>query len=148
MTFNGLKILPRNRALIQCLQYRRQDLVLQCHIKHEHSLLLSYFGICQWDVARHNGIVIKSNTYFFPEMSMTLVVHFLEVIIILANKVVELSSIQKSGWLKEYVFILAHSSHLYSRVKLQNQVHFISKKTIINYNSTNSRYYLLTFTGQ
>ena len=30
---------------MQWLQYRRQELVLQCHIRHEPSLLLSCFGI-------------------------------------------------------------------------------------------------------
>ena len=47
--------------------------------------------------------------------------------IILANVVVELSPVQKSGKLSENVFVLEHSSQLYLAAKLQNQVRFISK---------------------
>ena len=44
MVHNGLKTLLWNHALMQWLQYRRQELVLQCRIRHELSPLLSCFG--------------------------------------------------------------------------------------------------------
>ena len=52
--------------------------------------------------------------------------------IILANIVVELSSVQKSGKLSKNVFVLEHSSQLYLAAKLQNQVRFISKPSVID----------------
>jgi hypothetical protein len=52
--------------------------------------------------------------------------------IILANIVVELSSVQKSGKLSKNVFVLEHSSQLYLAAKLQNQVRFISKTRLID----------------
>ena len=119
------------------------------------------------NVARHNEIVVESNAYFFPEMSRMLVVRFsqaltvtqlskhhrkhlipasemfhISVAIILANIIVELSPVQKSGWLREYVFALEHSSYLYQTAKLQNQVRFISKNRVIDYISIISKNYL------
>ena len=44
LVHNGLKTLPWKHALTRWLQYRRQELVLQCHIRHEPLLLFSYFG--------------------------------------------------------------------------------------------------------
>ena len=51
--------------------------------------------------------------------------------IILANVVVKLSPVQKSGKLSKNVFVLEHSSQLYLAAKLQNQVRFISKTCVI-----------------
>ena len=52
--------------------------------------------------------------------------------IILANVVVELSPVLKSDKLSENVFVLEHSSQLYLAAKLQNQVRFISKTSVID----------------
>ena len=52
--------------------------------------------------------------------------------IILANVVVKLSPVQKSGKLSKNVFVLEHSSQLYLAAKLQNQVRFISKTCLID----------------
>ena len=59
--------------------------------------------------------------------------------IILANIVVKLSSIQKSGELSKNVFVLEHNSHLNLTAKLRNQVRFISKKHLTDCISINSK---------
>ena len=51
--------------------------------------------------------------------------------IILANVVVKLSPVQKSGKLSKNVFVLEHSQ-LYLAANLQNQVRFISKNYLID----------------
>ena len=43
LAHNGLNILLGNRALMQWLQYRKQEVVLQYYIKRELPLLFSYF---------------------------------------------------------------------------------------------------------
>ena len=52
--------------------------------------------------------------------------------IILANNVIELSPVQKSGKLSKNVFVLKHSSQLYLAAKIQIQVRFISKNHLID----------------
>ena len=52
--------------------------------------------------------------------------------IILANVVVKLSPVQKSGKLSKNLFVLEHSSQMYLAAKLQNQVRFISKNYLID----------------
>lgn len=59
--------------------------------------------------------------------------------IILADIVVKLSSVQKSGELGKNVFVLEHNSHLNLTAKLRNQVRFIPKYHLINCISTNSK---------
>lgn len=67
--------------------------------------------------------------------------------IILANTVFELSAVQKSGYLRENVFVLEHCSYLLDcKVAKLSPFHF--KKRIIDYISINSNNYLFTFTGQ
>ena len=61
------------------------------------------------------------------------------VAIILAYVVVELSSIQKCSKLSENIFVLKHSSQFFLAAKLQNQVRFIAKYCIKDYNSTVSK---------
>ena len=68
--------------------------------------------------------------------------------IILAYVVVELSSIQKCSKLSENVFVLKHSSQLFLAAKLQNQVRFIAKCCIKDYNSTVSMIELPCFISQ
>lgn len=68
--------------------------------------------------------------------------------IILANVVIELSSIQKCGKLSENVFVLKHSSQFFLAAKLQNQVRFIAKYGINDYKSTISKIELPYFIGQ
>ena len=96
------------------------------------------------NVARHNGIVVESKAYFFPGISKMLAEHHrkqlvptgevlhVAIAIILANVVVKLSPVQKSGKLSKNVFVLEHSSQLYLAAKLQNQVRFISKNCLID----------------
>ena len=59
--------------------------------------------------------------------------------IILANIVVKLSSVQKSGELGKNVFVLEHSSHFNLTAKLRNQVRFILKHHLIDCISINSK---------
>ena len=59
--------------------------------------------------------------------------------IILANIVVKLSSVQKSGELGKNVFVLEHNSHLNLTAKLRNQVRFIPKHHLIDCISINSK---------
>ena len=59
--------------------------------------------------------------------------------IILANIVVKLSSVQKSGELGKNVFVLEHSSHFNLTAKLRNQVRFIPKHHLIDCISINSK---------
>src|SRR5574344_1519205 len=59
--------------------------------------------------------------------------------IILANIVVKLSSVQKSGELGKNVFVLEHSSHFNLTAKLRNQVRFIPKRHLIDCISINSK---------
>ena len=65
------------------------------------------------------------------------------VAIILAYVVVELSSIQKCSKLSENIFVLKHSSQFFLAAQLQNQVRFIAKCCIKDYNSTVSKIELL-----
>ena len=59
--------------------------------------------------------------------------------VILANIVVKLSSVQKSGELGKNVFVLEHNSHLNLTAKLRNQVRFIPKYHLIDCISINSK---------
>lgn len=59
----------------------------------------------------------------------------------------QLSSIQKCSKLSENVFVLKHSSQLFLAAKLQNQVRFIAKCCIKDYNSTISKIELPCFIG-
>ena len=59
--------------------------------------------------------------------------------IILADIVVKLSSVQKSGELGKNVFVLEDNSHLNLTVKLRNQVRFIPKCHLIDCISINSK---------
>ena len=69
------------------------------------------------------------------------------VAIILAYVVVEQSTIQKCGKLSENIFILKHSCQFFLAAKLQNQVRFIAKYCIKDYNSTVSKIELPFFIG-
>ena len=75
-------------------------------------------------------------------------VFHVSVAIILAYVVVELSSIQKCSKLSENIFVLKHSSQFFLAAKLQNQVRFIAKYCIKDYNSTVSKIELPFFIGQ
>ena len=68
--------------------------------------------------------------------------------VILANIVVKLSSVQKSGELGKNVFVLEHNSHLNLTAKLRNQVRFIPKYHLIDCISINSKSCQSTLTGQ
>ena len=59
--------------------------------------------------------------------------------IILANIVVKLSSVQKSGELGKNVFVLEHNSHLNLTAKLRNKVRFIPKYHLLDCISVNSK---------
>ena len=59
--------------------------------------------------------------------------------IILADLVVKLSSVQKSGELGENVFVLEHNSHLNLTAKLRNQVRSIPKYHLIDCISIDSK---------
>ena len=62
--------------------------------------------------------------------------------------VVEQSSIQKCSKLNENIFVLKHSSQFFLAAKLQNQVRFIAKYCIKDYNSTVLKIELPFFIGQ
>ena len=68
--------------------------------------------------------------------------------IILADIVVKLSSVQKSGELGKNVFVLEHNSHLNLTAKLRIQVRFIPKHHLIDCISINSKSCQSTLTGQ
>ena len=55
--------------------------MLLCHITPP--FLLRNFA--NGNTARHNGIVVESNAYFFPEMLRMLVVHFSQASFIISN---------------------------------------------------------------
>ena len=59
--------------------------------------------------------------------------------ITLANIVVKLSSVQKSGELGKNVFVLEHNIHFNLTAKLRNQVRFITKYHLIDSISINSK---------
>ena len=68
--------------------------------------------------------------------------------IILADIVVKLSSIQKSGELGKNVFVLEHNSHLNLTAKLRNQVRFIPRYHLIDCISISSNSDQSILTGQ
>ena len=74
-------------------------------------------------------------------------VFHIAITIILANVVVELGPVQKSGKLSKNVFVLEHSSQLYLAAKLQNQVRFISKNLLNRLNFNHFKERLVHFNG-
>ena len=126
----------------------------------DSSFLIS--ELCPWKSCKtqRNSCRIKSIllSWYIQNAGFSLFASFLHhiasevfhvsVAIILAYVVVELSSIQKCCKLSENIFVLKHSSQFFLAAKLQNQVRFIAKYCIKDYNSTVSKIELPFFIGQ
>ena len=91
--------------------------------------------------------ITQLTKHHYKQLIPTSEVFHVAIAIILANVVVKLSPVQKSGKLSKNVFVLEHSSQLYLTAKLQNQVRFISKACLIDCISTISKSDQSTLTG-